>query len=98
MKQVIASMLKCCLWSFHLRLFYSKCDPCTSNMRITWRLIRNVVSGVLVMAQQKQILLVSMRMQVRFLASISRLRIWRCHELWCRSQTRLSSGLAVAVV
>ena len=29
---------------------------------------------------------------------LSGLRIWRCHELWCRSQTQLTSGVAVAVV
>ena len=29
---------------------------------------------------------------------LSRLRIWHCHELWCRSKTRLRSGIAVAVV
>ena len=51
-----------------------------------------------VMAQRKQIWLASMRMQVRSLASVSGLRIWRCHELWCRSQTRLGSDVAVAVV
>ena len=27
-----------------------------------------------------------MRMQVRFLAPLSGLRIWCCHELWCRTQ------------
>ena len=32
------------------------------------------------------------------LASLSGLRIWRCCELWCRSQMRLGSGIAVAVV
>ena len=42
--------------------------------------------------------LVSMRMQVRSLSSLSALRIWYCRELWCRSQTRLRSGVAVAVV
>ena len=26
------------------------------------------------------------------------LRIWRCHELYCGLQTRLGSGVAVAVV
>ena len=36
-------------------------------------------------------------MQVQSLASLSELRIWHCHELWCRSQTRLGSGEAVAV-
>ena len=30
-------------------------------------------------------------------ASLSGLRIWHCHELWCRSQTQLGSGVAVAV-
>ena len=38
-----------------------------------------------------------MRVWVRSLASLSRLRIRRCHELWCRSQTQLGSGIAVAV-
>ena len=40
--------------------------------------------------------LVSMRMQVRSLASLSGLRIWRCHDLWCRLQTLLRSCIAVA--
>ena len=39
----------------------------------------------------------SMRMQVRSLASFT-VRIQRCHELWCRSQVWLRSGIAVAVV
>ena len=34
---------------------------------------------------------------VRSLASLSGLRIQRCHELWWRSQTQLGSGIAVAV-
>ena len=42
------------------------------------------VVGVPIMAQQKQICLASMRMQIQSLASLSGLRIWRCHELWCR--------------
>ena len=36
------------------------------------------------MAQQKQIQLGTMRLQVRSLASLSGLRIQHCHELWCR--------------
>ena len=32
------------------------------------------------------------------LASLSGLRTWCCHELWCRSQTRLRSRVAVALV
>ena len=42
--------------------------------------------------------LVSMRMWVWSLTSISGLRIWCCHELWCRSQKQLVSCSAVAVV
>ena len=37
-----------------------------------------------------------MRLQVRSLASLRGLRIRRCHEPWCRSQTQLGSGVAVA--
>ena len=44
------------------------------------------------MAQWKGTRLVSMRMQVQSLASLSRLRIQLCCELWCRSQTRLGVG------
>ena len=32
------------------------------------------------------------------LASLNGLRIWHCLELWCRSQTWLRSGVAVAEV
>ena len=37
-------------------------------------------------------------LQVPFQASLSGLRIQRCHELWRRSPARLGSGVAVAVV
>ena len=47
--------------------------------------------------QWKQIRPVSMRMWVRTLALLSGLRIWHCHELWCRSQTWLGSHVAVVV-
>ena len=46
-------------------------------------------SGVPVVAQRKQIQLGTKRFQVWSLASLSGLRIQCCHELWCRSQTRL---------
>ena len=36
-----------------------------------------------------------MRFRVQSLASLSGLRIWRCPELWCRSQTWLRSCIAV---
>ena len=38
--------------------------------------------GVPTVAQWNQILLGTMRLQVRSLASLSGLRIWHCHELW----------------
>ena len=41
--------------------------------------------------------LVSMRTWVRSLVSPSGLRVWRCRELWCGSQTRLGSRVAVAL-
>ena len=53
---------------------------------------------VLVVAQRKWIWLVSMRMQVQSLASLSGSGIRHCHELWCRLQMRLGSWVAVAVV
>ena len=40
----------------------------------------------------------SMRIWVQSLALLSGLRIWCCHELRCRSQMQLRSGVAVAVV
>ena len=49
------------------------------------------------MAQQKLIQLVSVRMQIQSLASLSGLRIQRCRELWCRSQMWLRFHIAVAV-
>ena len=54
--------------------------------------------GVLIVAQWQQIQPGTMRLWVESLASLSGLRIWRCHELWCRWQTWLRSGVAVAVV
>ena len=39
-----------------------------------------------------------MRVQVQSLASISGLRNWHCHELWCRLQMCLGSHIALAVV
>ena len=50
------------------------------------------------MAQWKQIQLGTMRLRVRSLTWLSGLRIRRGHELWCKSQKQLGSGVAVAVV
>ena len=38
-----------------------------------------------------------MRLWVQSLALLSGLKIQRCLELWCRSKTRLGSGIAVAL-
>ena len=40
----------------------------------------------------------TMRLQVPSLALLSGLRIWHCHELWCRLQMRLRFHVAVALV
>ena len=50
------------------------------------------------MVQWKRIRLGTMGLRVRALASLSGLGIRRCRELWCRSQTRLGSGDAVALM
>ena len=49
------------------------------------------------MAQWKQIQLGTTRLRVQSLASLSKLRIQHCSELWCRSQKWLRSGIAVAL-
>ena len=54
--------------------------------------------GVPVVVQRTRIRLGTMRLQVWSLASILGLKIQHCCELWCRSQTRLGSGIAVAVM
>ena len=56
------------------------------------------IAGVLVEVQRKQIRRGTMRLQVQSPAFISGLRIWHRRELWCRSQMRLRSGVAVAVM
>ena len=50
------------------------------------------------MAQGLRTRLVSMRMWVQFLASLSRLRIQHCHERGYRSQMQLGSGVAMVAV
>ena len=55
-------------------------------------------TGVPIVAQQKQIRLASLRMQVGCWASLSGLGIRHCREPWCRSQTQLGSHVAVAAV
>ena len=50
-----------------------------------------------IVVHQKRIQLGTMRLQVQALALLSGLRIWCYRELWCRSQTRLGSRIAVAL-
>ena len=60
-----------------------------------WKTIFQYQNGVPVVAQWKRIQLGTMRLQVRTLASLSGLRIWHCHELWCRpAATALIKPLA----
>ena len=60
--------------------------------------LKKYISGVPIVVQQKQIWLGTMRLKVRSLVLLSGLRIWHCLERWYRSQARLRSGIAVAVV
>ena len=59
--------------------------------------VKNPTGKVSVVAQQKRIQLGTMRLWVRYLALFSGSRIQHCRKLWCRSQTRLRSCIAVAV-
>ena len=77
-------------WEEHTYFFKYTYDENLPSEKFFW--------GLPVVAQWKWIWLVSMRMQVQSLASLSGLRIWCCCELWCRSQMWLRSGVAVAVV
>ena len=50
------------------------------------------------MVQWKRIQLGTMKLLVQSLALLSGLRIWHCHELWCRLQMQLRSDVAVVLV
>lgn len=50
-----------------------------------------------VVAHQKPTQLVSMGTGVQSLALLRGLRIKHCRELWCRSHTRLGSGIVMVV-
>ena len=71
-------------------------DTLEDNLAVSDKL--KCILGVPVVAQLSRTWLVTMRMKVRSLASLSGLRILCGRELWCRSQTQLGSGIAVAVV
>ena len=61
------------------------------------KMFRNAKCGVPIMVQWKQIQLGTVRLQIYSLASLNGLRMLLCPELWCKSQMRLRSGVAVAV-
>ena len=61
-------------------------------------LYTEIWQGVLVVVQWVKDLTLSLRMWVQSLASLSGLRIWCGQEQWCRSQMKLESSIAVAVV
>ena len=68
-----------------------------SLLVLSFLAIKNGNMGVPIVAQWKQIRLVSMRMQVQSLALLSGLGILCCCELWCKSHTQARSCFAVAV-
>ena len=74
------------------------CALCCTICAYTYINIYKSKLGVPIVAQQKQIRLGTMKLQVQSLASLSGLRIWYCRELWCRSRMRLRSGVAVCGV
>ena len=59
---------------------------------------KNLPLGVLDVAQQVTKLTSIHEDAGPSLASLSGLRTWHCHELWCKSQTQLGSGIAMAVI
>ena len=92
----------CCFvffFSFFLYCFESyKFYFCSLSVVIRITTLKNKKQkGVPVVVQQKWIWLVSMSIQVRFLALLSGSGIWHCYELWGRFQTWLRSPVAVAM-
>ena len=73
------------------------CDEVESPGEVSGGCFKNYLPGVPIMVQWKRIQLGTMRFWVRSLASLSGLRTPSCRELWCRSQTWLGSGVAVAI-
>ena len=60
-------------------------------------LFKNWMLGVPVMAQWLTTPTRNHEVAVRSLALLSGLRIWRCHELWCRLQTWLGFRVAMSL-
>ena len=83
-------------------MIYAKHCPSQDRLGDKGHWILNVLKKkavrVPIVVQQEQIRLGTMGLRVQSLASLSRLRIQCCHDLWCRSQTQLGSLIALAVV
>ena len=96
--------LRCYILTCFFNGFYQNKVKFTHNLVckipsscITWSKDFQIIDfGVPVMTQWKQIWLASTRTKFQFLASLSRLRIWHCCELWRRLQAQFGSWVAVA--
>ena len=81
------------------KVFFNMCCLCLSCEVLRPSVSSKIsLQGVPAVAQWKRIRRVATRTWVPSLASFSGLRTQCCCELWCRSQTRLGSCIAVAVV
>ena len=89
-----ARMMVSLLFGDHI----SKNIPTYKQSDFKMKILKELFRVFLLWCSRKQIQLVTMRLQVQSLPLFSGSRIWRCHELWCRSQTQLGSCVAVAVV
>ena len=82
----------------HLPFFPFSSLACEQRRELKVSIKKILAKGFPVVAQWKRVQLVSMRMQVWSLASLSGLGIWHCCELWCRLQMWLGPWVAVAVM
>ena len=87
----------CYVASMRHGLYFSLSTPLAPLYFLALHGIKDTDLGVPVMVQRKRLWLGTMRLRVQSLASLRGLRIWCCCELWCTSQMRLGSGIAVAV-
>ena len=78
------------IWARHTPSFQIGLQPKTPTLK------KRCVQELPLWLRGLPIRLAPMRTWVQSLAPLSELRIWHCRELWCRSQTRLGSSLAVA--
>ena len=78
-------------WEGECNLFLAKLSFRYTSRSLYQHPINNI--WIPTVAQQLRTWLVSMRMQVRSLASLSGLRIEHCHKPWCRSWMRFGPAL-----